>query len=250
MKVRLNRFLSMCGIASRRKAEILIENSRISVNGIIIRDPAYKVDPDKDIVTLDGKVIKPERKRYIILNKPCCYLTALGKDKHGKKTIEELIKDIKERVYPVGRLDYNSEGLLLLTNDGELANRILHPRYKLPKVYMVEVKGLIGKKILKRIKEGTELEDGFAKPDKVDVIRFRKGNTILRIVFHEGRKHLVKRYLAKFGHPVIKLKRIAIGPIRLGSLKPGEYRDLTEKEISDLKKAVGLEVDREYGKCT
>lgn len=250
MRVRLNRYLSMCGIASRRKAERIIESSRVAVNGIIIRDPAYKVDINKDVVTVDGKEIEPERKRYIILNKPCCYLTALGRDKSGKKTIEELIKDIKERVYPVGRLDYNSEGLILLTNDGELANRILHPRYKLPKTYMIEVKGLVGKKKLKKIREGAELEDGFAMPDKVDVIKFRKGNTILRIVFHEGRKHLVKRYMAKFGHPVIKLRRIAIGPLRLGNLKPGEFRDLTEKELTDLKRAVGLEVKKEYGKCT
>ncbi len=250
MKLRLNRFLSMCGIASRRKAEFLIERSKVCVNGIIIRNPAYKVDIERDTVTLNGKIVTPERKRYIILNKPCCYLTTLGIDKHGKKTIQELIKDIKERVYPVGRLDYNSEGLLILTNDGNLANRILHPRYKLQKVYMIEVEGLIGKRTLRKLKEGTELEDGFAKPDKIDIIRFRKGYTILRIVFHEGRKHLVKRYLAKFGHPVIKLKRIAIGPLRLGSLKLGNYRDLTEKELADLKRAVGLEVDTKYGKHT
>ena len=241
MKIRLNRFLSMCGIASRRKAEELIKNNRVSVNSIIIRDPAYKVDPEKDTVKIDGKEIKPERNRYIILNKPPLYLTTLGEDKKGRKTIKELIKDVKERVYPVGRLDYNTEGLLILTNDGELANRILHPRYKLCKVYIAEVRGIIGKNKLKKIKEGTALEDGFAKPDDVDVLRYKKGNTIIRIVFHEGRKHLVKRYMAKFGNPVLKLKRIAIGPIRLGNLKRGEYRDLTDRELTDLKRSVGLE---------
>ena len=241
MKIRLNRFLSMCGIASRRKAEELIKNNRVSVNDIIIRDPAHKVDPEKDTVKIDGEEIKPERKRYIILNKPPLYLTTLGEDKKGRKTIKELIEDIKERVYPVGRLDYNTEGLLILTNDGELANRILHPRYKLPKVYIAEVKGIIGKNKLKKIKEGAKLEDGFAKPDNVDVLRYRKGNTIIRIVFHEGRKHIVKRYMAKFGNPVLKLKRIAIGPIRLGHLARGKYRDLTDKELTDLKRSVGLE---------
>ena len=240
MLIRLNRYLSMCGVTSRRKADRLIEEGRVKVNGEVVRDLGVKIDPELDIVEVDGKEVKPPRKRYIILNKPCCYLTQLGRSQSGKKTIEELIKDIPERVFPVGRLDYNTEGLLLLTNDGELANRILHPRYKLPKVYLALVKGRVTEESLRKMRKGTELEDGPAKPDSVRVVRYEGKNTLLEITFHEGRKHIVKRFLASFGHPVIKLKRIAIGPLKIGKLPPGKWRDLTPRELRQLFSAVGL----------
>ncbi len=240
MLVRLNRYLSMCGVTSRRKADEFIKAGRVKVNGNVVKDLGVKIDPSTDRVEVDGKEIKLPKKRYIILNKPCCYLTQLGKSESGKKTIEELIKDIPERVFPVGRLDYNTEGLLLLTNDGELANRILHPRYKLPKVYLALVKGKVSKNILRKIRKGTELEDGFAKPDDVRIVRYEGENTLLEIIFHEGRKHIVKRFLAKFGHPVIKLKRIAIGPIKLGKLPVGRWRELNQRELRQLFSTVGL----------
>lgn len=132
--VRLNRFISMCGVASRRKADKLIKEGKVKVNGITIKEMGYRVDPQKDVVEVEGRVIKAPRYRYVILNKPCCYLSSLAEGKDGKKSIKELIKNIPERVYPAGRLDYNAEGLLVLTNDGELANRIMHPRYKLKKL--------------------------------------------------------------------------------------------------------------------
>ncbi len=240
MLVRLNRYLSMCGVTSRRKADQLIKEGRVRVNGEVVRNLGVKIDPELDKVEVDGKEIKPPRKRYIILNKPSGYLTQLGKSESGKKTIEELLEGVKERVFPVGRLDYNTEGLLILTNDGELANRILHPRYKLPKVYLALVKGRVSKNTLRKMRGGKELEDGFAEPDEVRIVRYEGDDTLLEIVFHEGRKHLVKRYLAAFGHRVIKLKRIAVGPLRLGKLPPGKWRDLTQRELRELFKAVGL----------
>jgi 23S rRNA pseudouridine2605 synthase len=148
--VRLNRYLSMCGVASRRKADQLILEGRVKVNGLVVKELGWKIDPEKDTVEVDGKVVKPPRFRYIALYKPCCYLTALGKSKEGKRTIEELLKDLPVKVYPAGRLDYNAEGLLILTNDGELANRIMHPRYKLPKTYQVLVKGKVSQKLWRR----------------------------------------------------------------------------------------------------
>ncbi len=240
MLIRLNRYISMCGVSSRRKAEELIKAGRVKVNGKIVKDFGVKVDPEVDIVELDGIEIKLPKKRYIVLNKPVGYLTQLGKSPDGKRTIEELLRDIPERVFPVGRLDYNTEGLLILTNDGELANRIMHPRYKLPKVYLALVKGRIKPALLREMEKGINLEDGFAKPDSVKVIRYENKNTLLEIVFHEGRKHLVKRFFFSFGYPVLKLKRTAIGPIKLNKLSPGKWRNLSKRELFLLFRAVGL----------
>ncbi len=231
----------MCGVASRRRADELIRQGRVKVNGIVVKELGWRVDPEKDVVEVDSKQVKPPRKRYIALYKPCCYLTALGQSKDGKKTLDELLKDLPEKVYPAGRLDYNAEGLLILTNDGELANRIMHPRYKLPKTYLVWVSGKVNEKSLQDMKKGTELEDGFAKPDSVRMVKVQKDKSLLEVVFHEGRKHIVKRFMAKFGHKVLRLKRTAIGPIKLGKLKPGQWRDLTREELKALRKVVGME---------
>ncbi len=240
--VRLNRYLSLCGVTSRRKADEHILQGRVKVNGITVKELGWRIDPERDVVEVDGREIKKPKYRYIILYKPCCYLTALGKSKDGKKTLQDLLKDIPERVYPAGRLDYNAEGLLLLTNDGELANRIMHPRYKLPKTYLVWVQGRVEGKTIESMKKGAMLEDGFAKPDKVKLIKHEKDKSLIEIVFHEGRKHIVKRFVSHFGHRVIKLKRVAIGPISLGKLRPGQWRDLKEEEVKKLKKLLGMEV--------
>lgn len=240
--VRLNKYLSLCGVTSRRKADDLILQGRVKVNGLVVKELGWRIDPDKDIVEVDGKEVKKLRYRYIILYKPCCYLTALGRSKDGKKTLEEFLKDIPERVYPAGRLDYNAEGLLLLTNDGDLAHRVMHPRYKLPKTYLVWVDGIVNQDKIIAMKKGAKLEDGFAKPDDVRLIKHEKNKSLIEVVFHEGRKHIVKRFISHFGYRVIKLKRIAIGPISLGNLRPGQWRDLREEEVKKLKKLLGMEV--------
>lgn len=232
MIARLNRYLSMCGIASRRKADQIVSEGRVRVNGLVVKELGYRIDTEKDTVEVGGEVIRPERKRYVVLNKPPLYLTTLKQE--GKKTIQELIKGIPERVYPVGRLDYDTEGLLILTNDGELANTIIHPRYKLPKVYVALVKGKIERKTLEKMIRGTRLEDGFARPDRVKIIKYEAQNTLVEITFHEGRNRLVKRFLLKFEHPVLRLKRIAVGPVRLGALPRGRWRDMTDEELRAL----------------
>lgn len=240
MKVRLNRYLSQCGASSRRKADELIERGEVSVNGLVASGLGTVIDTDSDIVELSGRVIKPELKRYIILNKPRLYITALGEGEDDKRTIEELIVDIPERVYPVGRLDYDVEGLLLLTNDGELANRVHHPRYELSKIYRAELKGAVTKEMAESMKVGTQLEDGLAKPDMVKIISSSGQSSTVEIAFHEGRNHLVKRFFKEFGRPVKRLRRTSVGPINIGSLERGNWRDLSSKELSALKSSIGL----------
>ena len=165
MILRLNKYLSMCGVASRRKADELIESGGVRINGKVVKELGRTIDTEKDRVEVMGNVLEPELKRHIILYKPKLFITALGEGQDKKQTIEELIKDIPERVFPVGRLDYDAEGLIILTNDGDLANKILHPRYELPKVYRARVRGRIAKDAYEKMKNGTELEDGPAKPD-------------------------------------------------------------------------------------
>lgn len=240
MKVRLNKYLSMCGVSSRRGADELIAKGDISINGKNEKSLGCTIDPDKDIIRVRGKQIKPEGNRYLILNKPKLFITALGEGQDDKKTIQELISDIPERVYPVGRLDYDVEGLIVLTNDGELANRILHPRYELKKTYFAIVKGSIPKPKALRMAQGVELEDGYAKPDSFKLIKSDKMTSNIEITFHEGRNHLVKRFFSEFAHPVKQLRRMSVGPLNLGNLQRGRWRELTNNELKNLKKAVGL----------
>jgi 23S rRNA pseudouridine2605 synthase len=222
----------MCGVASRRKADQIVSEGRVRVNGLVVKELGHRIDTEKDTIEVGGEFIRPERKRYIVLNKPPLYLTTLKQE--GKKTIRELIKDIPERVYPVGRLDYDTEGLLILTNDGEIANSIIHPRYKMPKVYVALVRGKVERKTLERMRAGIQLEDGFARPDRAKIIGYEAQNTLIEITFHEGRNRLVKRFLLKFEHPVLKLKRIAVGPVKLGALPRGRWRDMTNEELRAL----------------
>jgi 23S rRNA pseudouridine2605 synthase len=234
----------MCGITSRRKADYFIKAGRLRINGFVVMNFGYRVDTEKDKIEISGRTIGLENKRYLVLNKPRFYVTSLGAGEGGKKTIEELMRDIPERVYPVGRLDYDTEGLLILTNDGELANRILHPGYELPKIYTALVKGIVSEKKLKKMILGTGLDDGPAIPDKLSVLKYENQNTLLEIEVHEGRNHLVKRFFAEFNHSVLKLKRTKIGPLELGKLRKGTWRDLTANEVMALKKAMAFDIEK------
>lgn len=229
--VRINRYLAMCGVASRRSAEELIKAGFVKVNGKVVEDLSFKVRAWVDRVEFKGKIILPERQVYYILNKPCCYLSSLKDGIDSKKGLLHLIRNIPERVFPVGRLDYNSEGLMLLTNDGELALRVSHPRYGLEKVYLVWVDKAIKELHVRQMLKGARLEDGFFSPDDVRIIK----QNLLEITLHEGRKHIVKRFVSHFGYRVVRLLRVAIGPLRLGALPSGEYRPLKENELRALK---------------
>jgi len=232
--VRLNKYISMCGVASRRKADELIESGGVRINGKVVRELGRNIDTETDRIEVLGNVLAPELKRYVILYKPKLFITALGEGQDKKKTIEELIKDIPERVFPVGRLDYDAEGLIILTNDGDLANKILHPRYEIPKVYRARVRGVLGNETCTKMKAATELEDGPAKPDWIKIIKNDGVSTTVELSFHEGRNHLVKRFFAKFGHQVLQLTRMSVGPIKLGSLERGRWRELTATELKML----------------
>ncbi len=238
--MRLNRFLSKCGITSRRKADNLIKAGRITVNGEVVSTLGSVVDEFADAVLLDGKPVRTERKRYLMLNKPPFYLTSLKSMEDGKKTITSFLGDIEQRVYPVGRLDYDSEGLLILTNDGELANRIHHPKYMVVKTYLAEVLGEMPDNLEAVLKDGAEVEGRFTKPDSVDVLKTSSQRVRVSISFHEGRKHLVKKYFEVFGLRAARLKRISCGNVRLGELGRGMWRDLNAGELRNLRKMTGL----------
>lgn len=241
MKIRLNKYLSMCGVSSRRGADELIKKGAVSINRAVENNLGCTIDPEIDVVQVRGVVVKPEQNRYIVLNKPKLYITALGEGQDDKRTIEELISEIPQRVYPVGRLDYDVEGLIVCTNDGELANRILHPSFELAKIYRAVVKGDISKAKCQRMAEGVELEDGYAKPDSIKLLRSDKTSSLVEVSFHEGRNHLVKRFFAEFMHPVKTLHRISVGPLNLGNLARGKWRDLTASELKRLRKSLQLE---------
>lgn len=242
---RLEKVLSRAGIASRRHTAQMVKEGRVSVNGISVSEPGYRVSPD-DRVTLDGEPVgSREAMAYFALHKPPGYVSTL-RDPQGRPTISHLIKGVRERVYPVGRLDLESEGLMLLTNDGELAARLMHPRYQVIKTYHVNVLGTPGTSVLRRLMRGIDLEDGPAVPVEVKVLgRWAKG---ARLEMHltEGKKREIRRMCQATGHPVVRLRRVAIGPVRLGDLPSGEYRSLGPKEVRELKEAAGLRGGRTH----
>jgi 23S rRNA pseudouridine2605 synthase len=226
-------------VASRRAGEELIVNGRVTVNGRRVTKLGTRVDPFHDRVEVDGRRVATDpRKVYIVLNKPRGVVST-ARDDRGRHTVVALVES-ETRVYPVGRLDADSQGVLLLTNDGPLANRLAHPRYGVPKTYRVEVEGTVSPRIAERLRAGMKLEDGIASALSARVIETAKGRSHVELVMGEGRKHEVKRMLAATGHPVRSLVRKAFGPIRAGSLKPGEWRYLTLDEIATLYQLVDL----------
>jgi 23S rRNA pseudouridine2605 synthase len=238
-KLRLNKILAQAGLSSRRGADRLIADGHVSVNGVVTRDLATLADPDVDIVALRGAPLpQAERKLYVLLHKPSGYVTTVS-DPRGRPTVADLVREMGARLYPVGRLDWDVEGVLLMTNDGDLTHRLLHPRYGLPRVYEVEVRGSVTSGDLARWRRGVTLDDGPAAPTAVELVRPVGDTTLLRLTFTEGRKHEVKRYCEALGHPVHRLRRVAFGPITLGDLPRGGHRALTLREISALRTAAG-----------
>lgn len=240
MRIRLNKFLAQAGVASRREVDKMIVEGKIKVNGRVVRTLGTRIDDEKDRVEFgDKRVVKEEKMLYLMLNKPSGYLVTL-KDPFQRPTVKELLPSMKERIYPVGRLDYDSEGLLLLTNDGELAHRLAHPRYKVPKNYVVEVKGMPDSSNISRLEKGITIDGKKTAPAKVARLSGSSKKTLLRIEIHEGRKREVKRMFEAIGHRVLHLQRVGFGGMRLGKLQSGKWRFLTQREVNRLKNQVDL----------
>ena len=240
MSQRINRILSLAGIASRRKADEYIKSGRIMLNGRIVAEPGAKAVWGKDSIKLDGKEIPRSSDRiYLILNKPFGYICSLN-DPQKRPVVTDLLKDVKQRVYPVGRLDFDSLGLLILTNDGDLAHRLTHPRYHVPRTYKVTVKGTFTEETLRALKRGIRLEDGFSGPSKATLVKQYGGKSVIRLTISQGRNRLVRRMMEAVGYRAIHLIRTGFGDIELGNLKIGQYRHLTPHELLALKMSVGL----------
>lgn len=234
---RLQKYLSQSGVASRRQAEVMIRQGRVMVNGQVVTALGSKVHPH-DVVCVDGKRVKPvARKIYLMLYKPRGYVTTLF-DPQGRRTVADLIKGVRERVFPVGRLDYDTEGLLLLTNDGEVAFALTHPRHKVAKTYQALVDGLPTQQVLDQLRHGVDLEDGRTAPAEVKVLRHEPTNnqTWVEITIYEGRNRQIRRMFATVGHPVRRLKRTRVAFLHLGRLRRGQFRPLTAGEVRELQK--------------
>jgi 23S rRNA pseudouridine2605 synthase len=241
---RLQKILSTAGVASRRLSEELIVQGRVSVNGQTITQLGTKADPSVDEIKVDGRRIKlAQQKRYVLLNKPRGYITTRS-DPEGRPTVMDLMKGVKEYIYPVGRLDYDSEGLLILTNDGELAARLTHPRHEVEKVYEARVKGVPDERALDRLARGVPIEGRRTAPAKIRASEpFAKGSgqqTIVEISIHEGRQRQVRKMFEAVGHPVVRLKRVRIGPVEDPDMPIGHWRELTPQELTKLRRASGL----------
>ncbi len=236
MAERLQVVLARAGVASRRQAERLIRDGRVTVNGQVVRKLGTQVVWGQDAIRVGNRLIsRLEPKVTIVLNKPKRVMTT-SHDPRGRRTTAELVKKVKARIFPVGRLDYDTEGLLILTNNGELAQHLEHPRYGIPKTYQAKVKGMPAADALQRLRSGITLDGRRSMPAQVKKIGTTGKNTWLEITIKEGRNRQIRRMCWAVGHPVLKLKRICFGPIRLGNMKPGFYRDLTPAEAKKLQK--------------
>jgi 23S rRNA pseudouridine2605 synthase len=237
---RLQKVLAAAGIGSRRACEELIEQGRVSVDGQVVRVQGKRVDSRTAVIHVDGqRVIVDDRMVYLAFNKPKGILSAMTDDR-GRPTIGDFVADRDTRVFHVGRLDAESEGLILLTNDGALSHRLTHPSYGVLKTYLAEIPGPMRGDVKKQLIAGVELEDGPAKVDKFRVVDDLPGKLLVEIVIHEGRKHIVRRLLEEVGHPVTRLVRTSIGPVQLNTLKPGKTRHLTQGEVGKLHSEVDL----------
>ena len=232
---RLQKYLAALGVASRRACERLIAEGRVQVNGETVTRPGVKVTPGVDRVTLDGRPLsEAPRLRYILLYKPAGYICSAA-DERGRRTVLDLLDGVEERVYPVGRLDYDTSGLLLLTNDGELTNRLLHPSHEVEKTYLAQVETEPSAAALQRLRQGVMLSDGMTAPAAALARRTRQGRALVELTIHEGRNRQVRRMLEAVGHPVLRLKRVKLDRLDLTGLKPGRWRELTADEVRRLK---------------
>ncbi len=240
--IRLNKLLATAGIASRRAADNLIAAGRVSIDGAVVREHGVRVDPAQAVVRVDGaRVELREGMVHLALNKPRGVLSAMSDDR-GRPTVADLVKDWTgdRRLFHVGRLDADSEGLLIMTNDGELAHRLTHPSYEVRKTYLAEVPAPVGKDVGRRLREGVMLEDGLVRTDRFRVVDVTGRRALVEVVLHEGRKHVVRRMLAEVGHPVSRLVRTAVGPVLLGGQRAGNVRQLSTEELAALYDLVGL----------
>lgn len=236
--IRLSKMLARAGASSRRGAESLIQEGRVAVNGKVVLEPATMVDPEWDQVSVDGRKLQwTFSPLYILMNKPKGVVTTL-KDPEGRPTVRDLLKGIHRRVFPVGRLDFNTEGALLLTNDGELAQRLLHPRYQVERTYWAKVKGIPTSSALERLRDGIELEPGVWARARARLVRVLKANSWLEMSVREGRYREVRRMCEALGHPVIALKRMSFGSLSIRGLPAGAYRHLTLAEVQRLRRGV------------
>jgi 23S rRNA pseudouridine2605 synthase len=249
-KTRLHKFLSQAGVTSRRRAEEWIQAGRVTVNGEVVRTVGTTIDPETAEVRVNGHQVRlPARRLTVMLYKPEGYITTLD-DPQGRRKVTDLLGSIQARLFPIGRLDYDASGLLLLTNDGELAHSLMHPRFKVTKTYRVTVAGIMNPEAVRRLETGVDLDGRLTAPARVRLLKVppdavsnlpktenRKPKTVLELTIREGHYHQVKRMCAAIGHTVLKLKRIAYGPLKLGNLPPGKFRELSDREIIRLEKA-------------
>jgi 23S rRNA pseudouridine2605 synthase len=235
---RLQKALAAAGVASRRTCEAMIADGRVSVNGRVVRELGTRVDPKLDTLAVDGIPVgaaEPVKPVYIMLNKPIGYVSTVS-DPHASKTVLDLLSQVEERVYPVGRLDADSSGLLLLTNDGDFANRLTHPRYHVPKIYRVRVRGFVGRDVAIRLSDGIDLPEGRTAPSDLRFVEYHEPtqSSVIDITLYEGRNRQVRRMMETVGHPVRELTRIAFGNLRLKGLLPGTWRKLRPEEVESL----------------
>ncbi len=238
--IRLQKVLAAAGMGSRRACEVLIAEGRVSIDGAPVLEQGRRVDPETAVIRVDGlRVTTSTTRVYLALNKPRGMVSAMS-DPDGRATVGDLVSDRKQRLFHVGRLDADTEGLLLLTNDGELAHRLSHPSFEVPKTYLAEIIGPVQRDVGKRLRAGIVLEDGPVKVDSFKLVDSAANKVLVEVVLHEGRKHVVRRLLSEVGHPVQSLVRTAIGPVYLGSHRPGRLRNLSPQEVAALYALVGL----------
>ncbi len=237
--VRLQKLLAAAGVGSRRSCELLISSGRVAVDGQVVTELGVRVDPARQVVHVDGERVQLDASRvYLAFNKPLGVVSTMS-DELGRASISDYLGNRTDRLFHVGRLDADTEGLLLLTNDGDLAHRLQHPAYEVPKTYLAQVPGPVPRDLGRRLRAGIELEDGPVAVDSFRLVDSAPGRALVEVVLHEGRKHVVRRLLDAVGHPVISLVRTDVGPIRLGDLKPGKTRALSRQEVGALYAAAG-----------